>query len=288
MKHNKQKNPGFIFEVINTAVMKEVADGEVEKAKQLFNLIREYFINKTEISKAYRIYSQLLYSEARNAYSAGLFIENLKKEYYTTINKKTLEKEINNLLESVDKITSRREIMKIKTPNYKVLASFSIALQEGHTYVSSRDSLLVSETLISHLLENKESNRFKEHKNLLGSFENKTKQEIQTERLSLVIALKKFDDYYGNLITKEQKDYLINYYSTSRTDQFKEWVCKRLDTLLDEIADGANKISDENIKRKIDLVVEKINKIYDEPAINSKNLKDILLTVEMKDKIKLF
>jgi len=288
MKHNKQKNPGFIFEVLNTAVMQEVAAGRVDKAKKLFNLIREFFINKTEVSKAYRLYSQLLYSEARNAYSAGLFLENLKKEYRHSVDKNILEKDLNRLLESVDKIVNRKDMMKIKTPNYKVLASFNIALQENDTYVSSRDSLLVSETLISHLLENKESNRFKEHKNLLGSFENKTKQEIQTEKLSLIIALKKFDDYYGNLITKEQKEYLVNYYSTSRQDKFKEWVCKRLDGLLNEIEDRSLKISDDNIKRKINLVVEKMQGIYEKTTINSKDLRDILLTVEMKDKIKLF
>ena len=47
-------------------------------------------------------------------------------------------------------------------------------------------------------------------------------------------------------------------------------------------------IQDETIKRKINLVVEKLQGISAQSSVTTSNLKDILLSVEMKDKLKLF
>ena len=77
MKHNKQKNVGVLFEVLNHAVLTQVAHNNIPKAQKLFSLLRENFVKSTEISKAYKIYSQFLYSEARNVYFASKFVENL-------------------------------------------------------------------------------------------------------------------------------------------------------------------------------------------------------------------
>ena len=47
-------------------------------------------------------------------------------------------------------------------------------------------------------------------------------------------------------------------------------------------------IEDKDIKRKIELVVEKLNGIAEQPSVTTGNLRDILLSIEMKDKLKLF
>ena len=40
MKHNKQKNEGVLFEVLNHAVLTQVAHNNIPKALKLFYLIR--------------------------------------------------------------------------------------------------------------------------------------------------------------------------------------------------------------------------------------------------------
>ena len=108
MKHNKQKNIGVLFEILNHAVLTAVSKNDIPRAQKLFSLLRENFVKPTEISKAYKIYSQFLYSEARNPYFASKFIENLKKEYSKTIKHNKLNAELASLMENINKTTDKK------------------------------------------------------------------------------------------------------------------------------------------------------------------------------------
>jgi len=287
MKHNKQKNVGIMFEILSHAVLREVSEKRNRRASRLYALIKENFLKDTEISKAYKIYSQFIHSEARNVYSANLFIQNLIKEYVVNVDKKKLDAELNRLSESISRITNKKNLLKINIPNYKTIASFHIRLHEGNQYISSKENLIIDETLLDHLLENKAAKRIRDVREQ-SKYEKKTIEEIQTEKLALVIALQKFDDIYGKLLTKEQKLYLEKYYTTTDAIKYKRWVDKKVNNLIDEIANKSPAITDEKITEKIELVNEKLKGIVEQKSVSTSNLKDILLIVEMKDKLDLF
>tara|TARA_R110000824_G_scaffold307238_3_gene494740 strand:+ start:304 stop:1170 length:867 start_codon:yes stop_codon:yes gene_type:complete len=288
MKHNKQKNVGVLFEVLNHAVLTQVAHNNIPKAQKLFSLLRENFVKSTEISKAYKIYSQFLYSEARNVYFASRFIENLIKEYNKTVMSRKLDSELDVLMEQIAKISNKKELLKTQIPNYKTLASFHIKLHEDEQYITSRDRLTLDENLFEHLIENQEAKRVRERRGEFDSPPLKSLEEIQTGKLSLILAIQKFDDAYKHLLTTEQKDYLVKYYTSADSKEFKNWVCKKVDALLDEVADKSAAVEDKDIKRKIELVTEKLQGIIEQPTLTTSHLKDIILSVEMKDKLKLF
>jgi len=288
MKHNKQKNVGVLFEVLNHAVLAEVAHNNIPKAQKLFSLLRENFVKSTEISKAYKVYSQFLYSEARNVYFASKFVENLKKEYNRNISHRKLDAELTALMESISALTDKKKLLKTSIPNYKTLASFHVKLHEHDQYITSRERLALDENLFDHLMENKEAKRVRDRRGQFDNNSTKSLEEVQTGKLSLILAIQKFDEAYKHLLTKEQKDYLVKYYTSSDSAEFKEWVGKKVDALLNEVSDKSMAIEDKDIKRKIELVVEKLNGIADQPSVTTGNLRDILLSVEMKDKLKLF
>ena len=276
-----------MFEILSHAVLREVSEKRNRRASRLYALIKENFLKDTEISKAYKIYSQFIYSEARNVYSANLFIRNLIKEYTVNVNKKKLDAELSRLSESISRITNKKNLLKINIPNYKTIASFHIRLHEGNQYISSKENLVIDETLLDHLLENKVAKRIRDVREQ-SKYEKKTIEEIQTEKLALVIALQKFDDIYGKLLTKEQKLYLEKYYTTTDATKYKRWVDKKVNNLIDEIANKSPAITDEKITEKIELVNEKLKGIVEQKSVSTSNLKDILLIVEMKDKLDLF
>ena len=276
-----------MFEILSHAVLREVSEKRNRRASRLYALIKENFLKDTEISKAYKIYSQFIYSEARNVYSANLFIRNLIKEYTVNVNKKKLDAELNRLSESISRITDKKNLLKINIPNYKTIASFHIRLHEDNQYISSKENLVIDETLLDHLLENKVAKRIRDVREQ-SKYEKKTIEEIQTEKLALVIALQKFDDIYGKLLTKEQKLYLEKYYTTTDVIKYKRWVDKKVNNLIDEIANKSPAITDEKITEKIELVNEKLKGIVEQKSVSTSNLKDILLIVEMKDKLDLF
>ena len=290
MKHKKQRNVGILFEVLNHAVLNEIAKSHDKTAKAIFKVIKKHFMGETQISKAYKIYSQLLYSEARNPYYATRFFSNLMKEYHSNINAATLYKENTQLLEDISKVCDRKKIMKISVPNYKLFASFNILVNEddiryGGQYLTSRDRMICEENVYEHLIDNKEAKRLKEAN---AHHDEKPKDKIQIEQLALGIALKNFDKKYNKLLTTEQKDCLVKYYTTNNKRDFSDWMKKRIDNILDEVADKKDKVDNEKIKEKIELVEEKLRTIAKEEMVTTKSLKDVLLSLEMKDNLKLF
>ena len=109
MKHKKQRNVGILFEVLNHAVLNEIAKSHDKTAKAIFKVIKKHFMGETQISKAYKIYSQILYSEARNPYYATRFFSNLMKEYHSNVDAPTLYKENTQLLEDISKVCDRKK-----------------------------------------------------------------------------------------------------------------------------------------------------------------------------------
>lgn len=288
MKHSKNKNVGVLFEILNHAVMRESSNGNVSTARDVFSILKNNFVNKTEISKAYKIYSQFIYSEARNSYFASKFLENLKKEYSSTINEKKLNAELSQLMEDISKIINKKELLKTPIPNYKELASFYIKLHEGDQYISSREILSIEQTLFEHLIDNKEAKRVRSQRNKFENVNYLSAEEIQTSKLSLILSVQKFDEAYGSLLTKEQKDYLVKYYTSSTDRELKKWIDKKVKGLLDEVADKSLKIEDKKIQEKIQLVIKKLEGTLLEGTVTTDSLRDIILSIELKDKLKLF
>lgn len=290
MKHSKQRNVGILFEILNHAVLNEISKGHNKTAAGIFAVIKKHFMTETQISKAYQIYSQLLYSEARNPYYATRFFSNLIKEYNQTVDDNKLYNENTQLLEEISKVCNRKQIMKVNVPNYKLYASFNILINEGNIsrggqYLTTRDRSTCEQNIFEHLVENTEAKRIKEANT---HHTDKPKEQIQIEQLALGIALKNFDNKYGKLLTSEQKDCLVKYYTTKDERNFSTWMKKRIDNILDEVADKKDKVDNEKIKEKIELVEEKLKGIAKEEMVSTTSLKDILLSLEMKDNLKLF
>lgn len=279
-----------MFEILNHAVLNEISKGHNKTAAGIFSIIKKNFMAETEISKAYRVYSQLLYSEARNPYYAARFFGDLVKEYNKTVNSKKLYNENTKLLEEISRVCNRKNIMKVNVPNYKLFASFNILINEtevnyGGQYLSSRDRLACEQNIFEHLVENKEAKRIKEAN---AHHTDKPKEQLQTETLALGIALKNFDKKYGKLLTTEQKDCLVKYYTTKDSKNFSTWIKKRVGNILDEVADKKANIDNQKIITKVELVEQKLRGIVQEEIISTNSLKDILLSLEMKDNLKMF
>ena len=290
MKHSKHRNVGILFEILNHAVLNEISKGHNKTAAGIFSVIKKYFMTETQVSKAYRVYSQLLYSEARNPYYATRFYSNLVKEYAQTVDEQKLYNENTKLLDEISKVCDRKQIMKVSVPNYKLYASFNILVNEGNInmggqYLTTRDRSSCEQNIFEHLVNNTEAKRIKEAND---HHTDKPTEQLQTETLALGIALKNFDNKYGKLLTTEQKDCLVKYYTTKDERNFSNWMKKRIDNILDEVAVKKDKVDNEKIKEKIELVEEKLRGISKENTLSTTNLKDVLLSLEMKDNLKLF
>ena len=144
IKHNKKRNIGILFETLAYSIMESVTNKDSKIANRQFYLMKRHFINpKTEMNKAYKIYSQLLYNESRNEFLASKMTNYLIKEYSSTINKERLNKEINTFLSGLRKVTKIDEVLNRKIPNYQLYASYNaIKENDKDKKLNSREKIL--------------------------------------------------------------------------------------------------------------------------------------------------
>jgi hypothetical protein len=281
MKHNKSRNVGVLFESLIHNAMLRVAENDVDGASKLISVIKNYFMENTEVSKAYKVYSQLLYAESRNTFYASRFYSNLIKEYNSLDNTK-INAEISKLHVDISKNFSLKEVLNVKIPNYKLFASFKIMTEQTDQYISSKDQMHCDNIILEHLVDNKELERVASGS---GNIDIKDMGQIDAEQLAFAIAIKEFHKDYGSSLISEQKECIVKYYS-SPTSTFNNWVFNKLDGMLDEVAHACLKVEDETVKEKLVLVNERLKKIKENKQINSDSFVEIMMGFELCDKLK--
>lgn len=276
MKHNKYKNVGVIFESLIHYAMYLISEGKTEKATEIMKVVRSNFMKKTIVAEAYNIYSQLLYSEAINYYHASKFYNRLVKEY-RKLDEGKINASLSNIFKQLKENFNIKEIMDTKIPNYKLFSSFRIASNKDSLYLSPKNTMTVETVIIEHLVNNTELKKLKEN-NI--EVVNKSYDEMRTDKMATIIAFKNFEKNYNSELTEEQKECLIKYYS-SDDNSFKEWVNKKINSLMDEIADAKLKIENENTIKKLDLISEKISNINNSGSIDSNGFIDLLMSLKL-------
>ena len=281
MKHNKSRNVGILFETLIHNAMLRVADNDVDAASKIISIVKNYFMESTEVSKAYRVYSQLLYTESRNVFYASKFYNNLLKEY-NSLKIEKINTEISKLHIDIAKNFSLKEMLNVKIPNYKLFASFKIMTEQTEQYISSKDAMHCDGIILDHLVDNDEMKKIRETS---GDIDIKDQGQLDTEQLAFAIALKEFHKNYGTSLVGEQKECMIKYYS-SPTSTFNNWVFNKLDNILDEVTDAYLKLEDDDIREKLLMVTDRLNKIKETKEINSDSFIEIMMGFELCDKLK--
>lgn len=282
MKHNKYKNVGIVFESLIYYTIKLISDGKTEEASIVMKNIKNNFMNKTVLAECYNeVYSELLYSEAINYYHAGKFYQRLIKRY-KQFDEAKINAELSNLYNNLKEVFNLKDIMNTKIPNYKLFSSFRIASLKENIYITPKQNMKLDTVVLEHLINNKELKKLSSNVEI-SSY---TKEQQEVDKLALAVAFKNFEKESKNNLTQEQTECLIKYYTLSEND-FKKWLEKKLINIINEISDKNLTIDNNNVKEKIKLVLQRLKFISENLIINEDNLTEILMGVELYEKVKL-
>jgi hypothetical protein len=283
MKHNKYENVGVLYETLCTAVLKEISENNNDKAKKFMTVLSNYFMTESEVQKAWGVYHQLLYNEAINYFYADRFLNSLLKEY-KEVNNKRLKKEINSIYEEVSAFCNVKNLMNIKTPNYKLFASFKTLIEGKNMNASQKTSC--ETTIAEHLVNNKEASRIEESKKL---YDIKISEvDHQTNKLAETLAIKSFEQKYKNSLNEDQKDFLVKYMTSNNENNFSNWINKRVNRTIKEINDFNTDNINTETREKLYLVSEKLSNFTSKRKIEESDLVTILLSLKIKDSLNLF
>lgn len=281
MKHNKSRNVGILFEsLIHNSVIK-VSNNQIDEASKLIKLVKKYFLENTEVSKMYKVYSQLLYTSSRNHFYASRFYDSLIREY-NSLNLTKAEAELSKLHRDIEKDFSLKEIMNVRIPNYKLFASFKIMAEQDSQYLTSKEKMDCDYVILEHLVDNKELKRLQEASIDINP---KDQFDVDTDNVAFAIAMKEFHKEYGTKLIDEQKEFLVKYYSSPPTT-FNNWAMKKVDGMIDEVTTSLLKVEDKDVNKKLQLVGMKLEKIKELNEINSNNFVDVLVTIDLCNKLK--
>jgi len=288
MKHNKYKNVGVIYEALCTAVLKEVGEGNNKKAKMYMSLVKKYFMNESTLQKAWKVYNQLLYSEAVNYFYADRFLGYLVKEY-NSIDKNSIDHCVKSLFEDVSSFSNKKNLMKTKTPNYRLFASFNILAEQDD--ITSSERITCERTLSEHLIDNKEATRIRDSKTVREVIPEQEEIDSETKQLADVLAINIFKERYNNKLNEDQKDLLVKYITSSNQRSFDKWMKNKSQKVIEEIDTfvTSNYSSvDTETREKLYLVSEKLKNLTSQRTIREQDLTTMLLSLQIKDYVTMF
>jgi hypothetical protein len=286
-KQNKVRNIGVLFEALNNNVVKSIDEGDNKLASNYFRILKKYFLDEnSELKKAYKIHSQILYGECTNAFYAVRYMNYVLKESLSGIDFLKLNEEISLMLKEITAFTSVKKTFSTKIQNYKLYASFQNLLEEKrhNQILRSSERIQCEETIINHLLENPESSKLKKSMSLVEYKEDDQHNQVMNEYVFL-FALKEFKRQYKYALTETQKECLYKYLSSPSTRSYNRWLEKKINNLVEDIHTYKSNVDSEEIQEKLEMVSEKL-KGFNEVEDKMQNLTDILLTFEAVEQLK--
>ncbi len=256
IKHKKLKNSLIIFELLSQHLLQEVADKNIQKAKKIILLIKEYFSKNTEINKEIKLFNTVLYSQLNKWQTASKLLEECLQQSIT-LDKKKLLNEKYSLLNKIYKLYDKDVFFNKKIDNYKLYASIYQLFEDRRNIekLNISDKIKLEEYVINNILDNKELQRTNKFMKLL--IENEKRDKEVTD-LVYQIALKKFNNKYSKELLNEQKNILQKYINSKN----RNFITEEKRRLENKIYYTLKNIKNKELAEKLFAASQKLDNIH--------------------------
>jgi hypothetical protein len=282
IKHSKFKNTGFIFELLVRQVTSEILASNKSVAE---TILKEFFNSKKELSKELKLYQYLINEKYNSEAKAEKFIDTIC-EARKRLDEKKLMKEKYSLISSIKETYNIDDFIKSPVSNYKALASiykiFEVVTSdeqyEPTDIVNSR--FTIAENIINTSIQNKDS-KLKD-----AVLEEYKKQDEDLRAVSYKLLVESFNKKYKNL-TDNQKSLLREYINNiNNTGKLNEYVGKEISSLIENLKEVGNKVSDKVTKIKLVETISNIKKIKSVKKIKEEHLSAMMMSYELVKELK--
>ena len=248
MKHNKRRNTAFLFECLIREMTVASMNEDVERAKEIKNLVKSYFSKSKILGKELELYEALYETTGIDLFTAEKLVHTVRVAHLD-LDKKEIFEEQTMLIDIINKKIGKKVYSNF-VPNYKQIATINQMFNEK---TSIKNRVLLERTILKSLVDPP------------------VKQENKLENIDNLVYEKFVDNYneaYEDLL-QEQKD-LLKYHILSFTNDgvdFKLFVDKemnRIKNVLDECRNISEIKNDKLMSENYELVVEKVDQLMTE------------------------
>ena len=252
IKHNKKRNTAFVFETLMREATAAILKGDEQRKDAVIKIVRTHFKSGTELNKHLECYKALYENQDISLKFSERILHGLFKQQTELIN------DINKDLEPT--------VFNNFVPNYKTLATID---QIFSTKLPPKSRVMLENSIVENMSKSTEPQQ----------------PQAFMDNLVLDTFTEKFNEKYSKALSEEQKQ-LLSHYITSFADnavELKTYLNEeiaRLRAVLVEASKGDDFGTDESMKSKAGLIVEKLD-TYAKTEINDNILLTVLKTQEL-------
>jgi len=268
-KHNKKRNPAFIFEALTREFAKAKLHKDEDKLHKVRKVMREVFNKNGLLYKQLRLYKALIETREVDYLTAEKIIAEVHRTY-STFNKKELYDEQTKAIHKINHELSP-SVFHNYVSNYKSLAS---AYQMFHDdTIGVKDRVLLERKIIQEMASPAASE----------------KESEPVDELVVKMFIKKFNNTFGSLMT-EQKTLISKYMGSLEDDdtELKIFINEELERLKGQIKkniDIDEFQSDKSMKDKVVEVYQLLEGFRTKRVLTKEDLVFVLKTQQLVEEI---
>ena len=269
-RHNKKRNPAFIFEALTREFARAKLHKDQEGLNKVKRIMKEVFNKDGLLYKQLRLYKALTETRDVDYLTAEKIIAEVHR-VYSTFDKKSLYDEQTTAIHKINHELSP-SVFHNYVSNYKSLAS---AYQMFHDdTIGVKDRVLLERKIIQEMVSPSADQ----------------KEEEPVDELVVKMFIKKFNNTFGDLMT-EQKTLISKYMGSLEDDdtELKIFVNEELERLKEEIKENINIEefqADDSMKKKVAEVYKLLEGFRAKKTLQKDDLVFILKAQQLVKEIK--
>ena len=269
-RHNKKRNPAFIFEALTREFAKAKLHKDQEKLNRVKRVMQEVFNKDGLLYKQLRLYKALTETRDVDYLTAEKIIAEVHR-VFSTFDKKALYDEQTTAIHKINHELAPT-VFNHYVSNYKSLAS-AYQMFNDNT-IGVKDRVLLERKIIQEMVSPSVDQ----------------KEEEPVDELVVKMFIKKFNNTFGNLMT-EQKTLISKYMGSLEDDdtELKIFVNEELERLKEELKEnmGIEEFqADDSMKSKAGQVYSLLEGFRSKRTLQKDDLVFILKTQQLVKEIK--
>ena len=269
-RHNKKRNPAFIFEALTREFAKAKLHKDQEKLNRVKKVMQEVFNKDGLLYKQLRLYKALTETRDVDYITAEKIIAEVHR-VFSSFDQKALYDEQTTAIHKINHELAPT-VFNNYVSNYKSLAS-AYQMFNDNT-IGVKDRVLLERKIIQEMVSSSVDQ----------------KEEEPVDELVVKMFIKKFNNTFGNLMT-EQKTLISKYMGSLEDDdtELKIFVNEELERLKEELKEnmGIEEFqADDSMKSKAGQVYNLLEGFRNKRTLQKDDLVFILKTQQLVKEIK--
>lgn len=269
-RHNKKRNPAFIFEALTREFAKAKLHKDQEKLNRVKRVMQEVFNKDGLLYKQLRLYKALTETKDVDYITAEKIIAEVHR-VFSSFDQKALYDEQTAAIHKINHELTPA-VFNNYVSNYKSLAS-AYQMFNDNT-IGVKDRVLLEKKIVQEMVSPPVSRD----------------EEEPVDELVVKMFIKKFNNTFGKLMT-EQKTLISKYMGSLEDDdtELKIFVNEELERLKEELKENMEIEefqTDSSMKSKVEQVYNLLEEFREKRALQKEDLVFILKTQQLVKEIK--